>query len=67
MSDEGDTFWVSLAEKFFGLLITIIGALLLYFTISSTTDLGAFTAFFGFLSIVLLAVGVFMLIVKPPE
>jgi hypothetical protein len=67
MSEEGDTFWISLAEKFFGLLLTIIGAVMLYFTISSTIDLGVFTGFFGFLSIVILAVGLFLLLVKPPE
>jgi uncharacterized membrane protein len=67
MSEEGDTFWISLAEKFFGLLLTIIGALFLYFTATSTDTLGVFTAFFVLLSIVLLAVGVFLLLVKPPE
>jgi hypothetical protein len=67
MSEEGETFWVSLAEKFFGLLLTIIGALFLYFTVASTTALGVFTSFFGFLSIVLLAVGLFLLLVRPPE
>ena len=67
MSEEGDTFWVSLAGKFFGLLITIIGALLLFFTATSTDVLGVFTAFFVFLGIVLLAVGLFLLLVKPPE
>jgi hypothetical protein len=64
---EQDTFWISLGERFFGLLLIIIGAILLYFTATSTTDLGAFTAFFGFLSIVVLAVGVVLLVVKPPE
>jgi hypothetical protein len=67
MSEEGDTFWVSLAEKFFGLLLIIIGALALYFTLSTTIALGVFTGLFGFLSIVLLATGLFLLIVKPPE
>jgi len=67
MSEEGDTFWISLTEKFFGLLLTIIGALLLYFTITSTDVLGVFTAFFGFLSIVLLMCGLFLLLVRPPE
>ena len=67
MSEEGDTFWVSLSEKFFGLLTIIIGALFLYFTATSAEALGAFTGFFGFLSIVVLAVGVFLLLVKPPE
>ena len=64
---EGDTFWVSLAEKFFGLLLTIIGGVLLYLTITSTIYLGAFTGFFGFLSIVILIVGLFLLLVRPPE
>jgi hypothetical protein len=64
---EGDTFWLSLAEKFFGLLLTIIGALFLYFTLSSSTALGAFTGLFGFLSIVVLLVGLFLILVRPPE
>ena len=67
MSEEGDTFWVSLSEKFFGLLVTVIGALFLYFTVTSTEVLGVFTGFFGFLSIVVLAVGIFLLLVRPPE
>ena len=64
---EGDTFWLSLAEKFFGLLLTIIGALFLYFTLSSAAALGDFTGFFGFLSIVVLLIGLFLLLVRPPE
>jgi len=66
MSDE-DTFWISLGEKFFGLLILVLGAVLLYFTVTSSAQLAAFTAFFAFLSIVLLAVGVVLLLVRPPE
>jgi hypothetical protein len=66
MSEE-DTFWLSLAEKFFGLILTIIGALFLYFTFTTTTILGVFTGFFGFLSIVVLLVGLFLLLVRPPE
>ena len=66
MSEE-ETYWASLAEKFVGLLLTIIGALFLYFTVTSTTTLGVFTPFFGFLGIVLLAVGLFLLLVRPPE
>jgi uncharacterized Tic20 family protein len=67
MSQEGDTFWVSLAEKVFGLLLIVIGAIMLYYTVTSTDTLGAFTAFFGVLSVILLIIGVFLLIVKPPE
>ena len=66
MSEEGDTFWISLAEKFFGLILLIIGSILLYFTATSTVELGAFSAFFGFLSIIVLAVGLILLLVKPP-
>jgi len=65
MSEEGETFWVSLAEKFFGLLLTIIGALFLYFT--ATSSLGAFASFFGFLGVVILIIGLFLLLVRPPE
>ena len=50
---EGDTFWVSLAEKFLGILLAIIGALLLYFTLTSTNTLGGFTGLFGFFGAVL--------------
>lgn len=64
---EGDTFWLSLAEKFFGLLLVIIGALFLYFTFTSTDALGIFTGFFGFLSIIVLIIGLFLLFVRPPE
>jgi hypothetical protein len=64
---EDVTFWVTLAEKFVGFILTIVGALLLYFTATSTDALGVFTGFFGFLGIVLLVVGVFLLLVRPPE
>lgn len=64
---EDVTFWVTLAEKFVGLLLTIVGALLLYFTVTSTAALGVFTGFFGFLGIIILVIGVFLLLVRPPE
>ena len=67
MSEEGDTFWISIVEKFSGFLVIVIGALFLYFTATSTAALGVFTAFFLFLSIVVLALGVFLVLVRPPE
>jgi uncharacterized protein YjeT (DUF2065 family) len=71
MSEEGDTFWVTLAERLFGLFLIIIGAVLLYFTatsVNSTTDsLGPFSYLFGALSIILVLLGIFLLLVKPPE
>ncbi len=67
MSEEGDTFWVSLAERLFGLLLIVIGGVLLYYTATSTSVLGGFSAFFGFLSVILVLLGIFMFFVKPPE
>ena len=64
---EGDTFWLSLAEKFFGLLLAIIGALFLYFTITSTDTLRDYSGLFGFLGVVVLIIGLFLLFVRPPE
>jgi hypothetical protein len=64
---EGDTFWVSLSEKFFGLLLTVISAVFLYFTLTSIDVLGGFTGLFGFLGVVILLIGLFLLIVRPPE
>ncbi|MCW3982746.1 MAG: hypothetical protein NWE96_01980 [Candidatus Bathyarchaeota archaeon] len=66
MSDEGDTFWVSLFERLIGLLLIVIGAVLLYFT-ATTAELGGFGLFFGVISIVLVIVGLFLLLVKPPQ
>ena len=66
MSEEGDTFWVSLAERVFGLVLIIIGAVMIYFTATSA-GLGGFTVFFGALSAIPLVVGIVLLLVKPPE
>jgi hypothetical protein len=65
MSEDGDNFWVSLAEKAIGFILVVLGALLLYFT--ATSSLGAFTAFFGVISVVLLIIGLFLLLVRAPE
>jgi len=67
MSEEGDTFWASLAEKFFGLIVIIIGGVMLYLTATSTSTLGAFSIFFGVVSVILLAIGLFLLLVRPTE
>ena len=70
MSEEGDTFWVSLAERLFGLFLIIIGSIMLYFTATSssgTDSLGPFSLLFGALSVILVLLGIFLLLVKPPE
>jgi len=63
MSEEGG-FGLTVAEKFFGLLLLIIGALAAYYTFTSSQALGAFTGFFGFLSLLLLVLGLFLIIAK---
>ena len=69
MSEEGDTFWVSLMEKSFGVLLLIIGGIMLYFTATSTStsQLGAFSWLFIVISIAMLIIGLFLLLVKAPE
>jgi hypothetical protein len=67
MSEEGDTFWVSLTERIFGLLLIVIGAVMLYYTVTSTDTLGGFSVLFGALSVILVLLGIFLLIVKPPK
>jgi hypothetical protein len=63
MSEEGG-FGLAVAEKFFGLILLIVGGLATYHTFTSSKALGAFTGFFGFLSIILLVLGLFLLIAK---
>lgn len=63
MSEIG-TFWTNVIEKFFGLLLSIIGALLVYYTYTSSAVLGVFTSLFGFLSVLFLLVGLFLVTVK---
>jgi curli biogenesis system outer membrane secretion channel CsgG len=67
MSEESETFWVSLAEKLFGVMLVIIGAVMLYFTATSTSSLGGFSSLFGVLSAVMLIIGLFLLLVRPSE
>jgi preprotein translocase subunit SecY len=64
MSEEGST-GITVAEKFFGLLLVIIGALAVYYTFEASQALVAFTGFFAFLSIILLVLGILLIIAKP--
>jgi membrane-bound ClpP family serine protease len=66
MSEEGETFFVNLAEKLFGVILIIIGAIMIYLT-ASTSGLGAFALFFGILSFILLIIGLFLLLVRASE
>ncbi|MGC8997833.1 MAG: hypothetical protein ACP5JW_00305 [Candidatus Bathyarchaeia archaeon] len=63
MSEEG-SIGITAAEKFFGIILIIVGALATYFTLTSSNVLSVYTWFFGFLSLVLLALGIFLIIAK---
>ena len=67
MSEEGSSFWLNLSEKLIGLLVIAISIIMIYFTATSTSTLGAYTGLFGFLGAVVLVSGAFMLIIRPPE
>ena len=67
MSEDGESFWLTLAEKFFGLLLVVVSIIMMYFTFTSGAALGLFTGFFGFLGIVVLVAGAFLIVVKAPE
>ncbi len=64
MSEEEGSFGLNLAEKFFGLILLVIGAIGLYYTITSSTGLLLTTGLFGFLTIVLMALGLVLLTAK---
>ncbi|MGA2766844.1 MAG: hypothetical protein ABSF24_00800 [Candidatus Bathyarchaeia archaeon] len=63
MSEESG-FGLNLAEKFFGLIILLTGIFALYYTVTSSQALVAYTGFFGFLSIILIVLGFVLLIAK---
>ncbi len=64
---EVGSFWITIAEKIIGIVLIIISITMLYFTATSASTLSLFTGFFAFLGIVVLASGVLLLVVKPPE
>ncbi len=63
MSEEGG-IGIAFAERFFGLIVMIVGILATYFTFTSFSGLGSFTLFFGALSIIVIVIGFVMLTAK---
>lgn len=63
MSEEGG-FGIGLAEKFFGMLIFVIGLLGLYYTLTSASILLMFTGLFSFLCVILLILGLVLMTAK---
>jgi hypothetical protein len=64
MSEEEGSFGLNLAEKFFGLILVIMGAIGLYYTVTSTTVLLSATGLFDLLLIIIVALGVVLLTSK---
>lgn len=65
MSEEG--FGIGIAERFFGLIIFAVGLVVLYYTLTSESALLVFTGFFGFLCVLLVALGLILMIAKTSE
>jgi hypothetical protein len=63
MSEEG-SFGASAIEKLFGLLVFLMGILAMYYTLTSAAALMAFTGLFGFLSLILIILGVVLILAK---
>ncbi len=63
MSEEG-SFGVTASEKLFGLILVAIGLVTMYYTLTSAAALMAFTGFFGFLSLIIIILGVALIIAK---
>jgi hypothetical protein len=57
-------FGLTLAEKFFGVLLIIIGVVTMYYSFMSGDILGAFTRPLGLLGFAPLILGLFLLIAK---
>ncbi len=66
MSEEV-SFWTKIAEKMLGIILVLISVLMLYFTATSTNVLNVFSGVFGFLGILVLIAGIFLIVAKIPE
>lgn len=60
--DEGEATGYTIAEKFFGLLIILIGALVVYATVTSPAIV--YSIFFTVGGLALIVLGVFMFLAK---
>ncbi|MCW4055863.1 MAG: hypothetical protein NWE82_03660 [Candidatus Bathyarchaeota archaeon] len=62
MSEEEDSTWFTIAEKFFGLLVILIGAIIVYAAVTSSDVM--FSAIFATSGLSLIIVGAFMFLAK---
>jgi uncharacterized membrane protein HdeD (DUF308 family) len=62
LSEEEDSVWFTVTEKFFGLLIILIGTIIAYIT--TTSPALSFSILFSVCGLALIVVGVFMVLSK---
>ncbi len=65
MSSGEAGFGLIVAEKFFGLLLLVVGALATYYSWLSANALRDYSGFFGLLGVIILLLGIFLLIARP--
>lgn len=63
MSQEGGLA-LSVVERLLGFLILILGAISLYYTLTSLPQLGSYAGLFDFLDIVMIVLGLILLTAK---
>jgi hypothetical protein len=63
-SEEEGGVGLKLSERFFGLIMLIVGALAVYYTATSFDVLNGFVGFFGFLCAILIVIGWILLTAK---
>jgi hypothetical protein len=63
MSEEAG-FGLGFTEKMLGLVILLAGSVAAYYTYASAQALGGFEGFFGFLSIILIVLGLVLITAK---
>ena len=64
MSSEEAGFGLLVAEKFFGLILLVVGSLATYFAFTSGPALKDYTGFFGFLSLIILGIGLLLIFAR---
>ena len=62
--EEGETTGFTIAEKFFALLIILIGALVTYYTVTSSGLDSRFPVIFAAGGLALIVLGIFMILAK---
>ena len=62
MSEEEESAWFTIAEKFFGLLVILIGAIIVYAVVTSTDVM--FPAVFATGGLSLIVIGAFMFLAR---